>query len=276
MRKFAFLTLAVIMGLTIASGETQPGASNQMAMPWIPLLLLDDVSDGVVIGWVEKSGLVITSPQYNEAGFLTGYMCYSYFEVTSGSGEFQTTVDLQSSTEVSKGSQTSTFSIEEGKSYKLSAEVKCSGPSDYNPSNPPPGFPNKFRISFSSPSTASPKTNTVEGGFYTDTLSLEQLYLDPWEYTLPHWELTVKVTPAGSGSISDSLGLLIYEGTRPGRGGEYYGGLYEQGTEVTLTATPAPGYVFDEWYGTLGTASDTSITFDMIVTTYMNARFRGE
>jgi len=43
-----------------------------MAMPWIPLLLLDEVSDGVEIGWVEKSGLVITSPQYSGAGFLTG------------------------------------------------------------------------------------------------------------------------------------------------------------------------------------------------------------
>jgi hypothetical protein len=268
--------LAVILSLTIVSGETQPGASNKEATPWIPLLLHDDVSGHIEIRRVEKSGLVIASPRYSEAGLLTGYTCYSYFEVTSGSGELQITVDLQSRTGASKGSQTSTFAVEEGKSYKISAEVKCSGPTDYNPGNPPPGFPNRFIIIFSSPSAASPKTNAVDGGFYTDSLSLEQLYLEPWEYTPPQWELEVRVDPAGSGSVSDSLGLLIYEGTRPGRGGEYYVGLYEEGTEVTLTATPASGYVFNEWYGTWGTLSDTSITFDMVVDTYWNARFIGE
>ncbi|MHA2408365.1 MAG: InlB B-repeat-containing protein [Candidatus Ranarchaeia archaeon] len=228
--------------------------------------------------WVEDSTMVIDSAQYGEDGFLIGYMCYSYFEIKGGSGEVEITADLESKTGDTKGRQTSTFHVEEGQSYKLSSEVICSGPSDYDPGNPPPGFPNEFTISFSSPSATSPekKTVQVQGGFYTNTLSLGQLYLDPWEYTPQQWILEAKVFPMDSGSISDSLELLVYEGVRPGRGGEYYVGGYDHGTEVMLTATPSPGYVFEKWYGTWATQGsdrDQFITFEMVVPTYMEARF---
>ena len=235
-----------------------------------------DQSSGLELTWVEESGLTIATAQYGESGFLTGYMCYSYFEVTGGSGAVEITADLESRTGDPKGSQTSTFDVEEGQSYKLSAEVICSGPSDYDPSYPPTGFPNEFTISFSSPSVGSPDQKTIQGGFYTDTLLLGQLSLDSWEYTPQQWTLEAKVSPEGSGSISDSLGLLVYEGVRPGRGGEYYVGEYEHGTEVTLTATPAQGYIFDEWYGTYwtdGTKIDLSVTFTMTIPIFIEARF---
>jgi len=234
------------------------------------------VGGGVEITWVEESGLTIATAQYSESGFLTAYMCYSYFEVTGGSGEVEISVDLESSTGDSLGSQTTSFDVEQGQSYQLSMEVKCSGPSDYDPGNPPTGFPNEFTISFSSPSVGSPDQKTIQGGFYTDTLSLGELSLDSWEYTAPQWTLEAKVSPEGSGSISDSLGLLVYEGEIPGHSGEYYVGEYEHGTEVTLTATPAQGYTFKEWYGTWwtdGTDTDPSVTFTMTIPTFIEARF---
>jgi hypothetical protein len=197
-------------------------------------------------------------------------MCYSYFEVTSGSGEVQITVDLESSTGDPKGSQTSTFVVEEGESYKLSAEVNCSGPSNYPPGNPP--FQNTFSISYSSPSVASPKIDTIMGVFYTDPMSLGQMSLDPWEFVPVERELIVWVSPKGSGSVSDNLGLLVEDETEAGR----YLGVYEHGTKVTLTATPEPGYVFKEWYGTWGGlfGSTNPITFSMdIPKTYMRADF---
>ena len=57
--------------------------------------------------------------------------------------------------------------------------------------------------------------------------------------------LEIYVSPLGSGSVSPASGQ------------------YEAGTRVTLTATPASGYTFDNWAGdTRGTSRTVTITID--------------
>jgi len=59
------------------------------------------------------------------------------------------------------------------------------------------------------------------------------------------YTLSVSVSPSGVGSVSPS------------------GGQYEEGTLVTLTATPAGGYTFDYWDGDAsGSLATTTITID--------------
>jgi len=57
--------------------------------------------------------------------------------------------------------------------------------------------------------------------------------------------LTMSTSPSGTGSLSPSSGV------------------YESGAEVTVTASPASGYVFDHWSGDAsGTVSSIRITMD--------------
>ena len=64
---------------------------------------------------------------------------------------------------------------------------------------------------------------------------------------IPQYTLSVSVDPAGSGTVT----------LNPP------GGTYDSGTQVTLTATANPGYVFDEWSGDLsGTDNPATITMD--------------
>lgn len=59
------------------------------------------------------------------------------------------------------------------------------------------------------------------------------------------YTLSVSVSPSGAGSVSPS------------------DGEYEEGTQVTLTATPASGYTFDYWDGDVsGSSSTIIITMD--------------
>jgi len=59
------------------------------------------------------------------------------------------------------------------------------------------------------------------------------------------YTLATNISPSGAGSVSPS------------------GGQYKSGTLVTLTATPASGYIFDHWNGSAsGTSSTTTITMD--------------
>jgi len=59
------------------------------------------------------------------------------------------------------------------------------------------------------------------------------------------YTLVTSVKPSGAGSVSPS------------------GGQYEPGIQVTLTATPASGYVFDHWSGDAsGTSLTTTVTMD--------------
>jgi len=55
----------------------------------------------------------------------------------------------------------------------------------------------------------------------------------------PTYTLSVSVSPSGAGAVSPS------------------GGVYDAGVQVTLTASPASGYIFDYWSGS---ASDTTPT----------------
>jgi hypothetical protein len=58
------------------------------------------------------------------------------------------------------------------------------------------------------------------------------------------FKLTVKLSPPAGGTV--------FPGTN----------VYDTGSTVTLTATPAPGYRFDQWQGS-ATGSDTSVTVTM-------------
>ena len=59
------------------------------------------------------------------------------------------------------------------------------------------------------------------------------------------YTLSVSVSPSGAGSVSPS------------------GGEYSPGAQVTLTASPASGYIFDYWSGSAsGTTSTITITMD--------------
>ena len=80
------------------------------------------------------------------------------------------------------------------------------------------------------------------------------------------------ILPHGAGTVSDSVGWLVFDGNE-------YTATYPQDTMITLTATPASGYVFEEWYGTyatLGTQNGNQVTFNMFINGYMEARFTPE
>jgi len=65
--------------------------------------------------------------------------------------------------------------------------------------------------------------------------------------TVPTYTLLTHVNPTGAGSVRPSP----------------LGGTYDEGTVVTLTATPAAGYEFDRWLGDASGTSDTvTITMD--------------
>jgi hypothetical protein len=72
-------------------------------------------------------------------------------------------------------------------------------------------------------------------------------HFEPWERTssAETYTLTTVVSPSGAGSVSPS------------------GGEYESGDQVTLTASPDSGYIFDYWSGgASGTTTTITITMD--------------
>ncbi|MBA7571631.1 Tol-Pal system protein TolB [subsurface metagenome] len=74
----------------------------------------------------------------------------------------------------------------------------------------------------------------------------------------PQYELSTSVSPSGGGTVTPS------------------GGTYDAGTEVTITANPTSGYVFDHWGGdATGTSSSVSIVVDSDknVSAYFTARY---
>jgi len=233
-----------------------------------------DGGSDLKISWITDSGDPIATKKY-DAGILVGYRCFGYFEVAEGTGDFEVTAVLKDNAGNIVSNKSEVFDIKEEQSYKLSMIVNCSGPSNYDPGNPPPGFPNEFTLSFRTSSASNDNPIAIEGGFYTDTLSCGQLKLDTWQYTTPTWTLTAKVLPEGSGSLSDNLGLLVYEGPSANRNGEFYVSEYDHGTEITLTATPAAGYVFDHWYGTWWTErpSEPTVTFTIGIPILIEAVF---
>jgi len=71
------------------------------------------------------------------------------------------------------------------------------------------------------------------------------------------YDLTVNVDPPGSGSV-----IL-----------DPAGGTYEEGTDVTATANPAPGYEFDHWSDD-ASGTSTSVTITMNSEKNITANFR--
>ena len=68
------------------------------------------------------------------------------------------------------------------------------------------------------------------------------IYFKPWERT---YTLSASVSPPQAGSVSPS------------------GGEYDAGEQITLTASPASGYTFDNWSGSASdTISTITITMD--------------
>jgi len=239
----------------------------------------NDTSDGsdkdanhseneVEISWIDQGTLLVFQAEYDN-GALQSFIGHNYFVVTSGSGSVEIMAELANNAGESVASCIEVFPVQEGATYRLSLEINCTGPSDYDPGNPPQGFPNELTVTYSSPCADTIDAKTLQGGFYTDSLSLGHLAIEPWTPSPQVWSLTVNIVPDGAGTISDNHGQLALDG-------DQYAADYPQGTTVILTATPAQGYVFDEWYGTyatLGTTIDNQITFSMFINGYMEARF---
>jgi len=59
------------------------------------------------------------------------------------------------------------------------------------------------------------------------------------------YTLSTSVTPVGSGTVSPESGA------------------YDEGTELTLAASPSPGYIFDRWNGdAIGSSSPLTLVMD--------------
>jgi hypothetical protein len=75
----------------------------------------------------------------------------------------------------------------------------------------------------------------------------------------PRYTLNVAVSPSGAASVSPS------------------GGQYKSGAQLTLTASPASGYIFDHWSGSVtGNTSSISITMDSDKNVTANCRAERE
>lgn len=76
---------------------------------------------------------------------------------------------------------------------------------------------------------------------------------------------TVAITACGSAQYTGSTQYSLSTSVNPSGAGTVSpaGGTYDAGTEVTLTATLAQGYVFDRWSGdATGTSSSINLTMD--------------
>jgi len=236
-----------------------------------------DVDSAPELSWIAEPGLLVAERHYQSGTFLAGYTVYNYIEITDGSGDVELDVEL-----VGKGAKTITFFAEEGKSYRASLLVSCSGyiPTEYRP------FDEHVYI-FSSPSAGSSDEQRVTGYFDWNDLSLEILEVFPWEYTSPEpATLNVRVYPTGSGSISDHLGRLACQSEDEEGEVTRYVGTYDYATEVILTATASEGYLFNHWGGTEnelpahlplgiidGTAETSTIIMRMNLDLYITAYF---
>ena len=187
--------------------------------------------------------LKITDYQYDSSGLVSRTELL-YFESTGGSGEVQITARLEeletATTRLEEQETSITTLVEAGKFYKLSVPLEGT----------PYPLVDEPRLIIESPALASPQIKQYEKigmGPWSMSLLLGKMYLEEWEPPAPSWGLAVKIL-SGDGTVSADPGRLLfsshgepfkeYENLLPG---------YEDGTEVTLTAHPASGYVFDHW-----------------------------
>ena len=118
--------------------------------------------------------------------------------------------------------------------------------------------------------TEVPLTTTPASGYVFDhwsgdaagTSSPVSLTMNAEKSVTAHFKtqyaLSTSLSPSGGGTISPTSGT------------------YDDGTEVTLTATPASGYAFDHWGGdAVGTSSSVTITMDSdkTITAHFKAQY---
>jgi ATP-dependent Clp protease adapter protein ClpS len=207
-----------------------------------------------------QSGLKTTDRQYDSSGLVSRTELL-YFESTGGSGEVQITARLEeletATTRLEEQETSITTLVEAGKFYKLSVPLEGTL---YTIVDEP-------RLIIESPALASPHIKQYEKigmGPWSMSLLLGKMYLEEWEPPAPNWGLAVKIL-SGDGTVSADPGRLLFSGEPLIKTKNWhpkyinYHPGYEDGTEVTVTATPAEGYVFDHW-GVLQSDREYSIT----------------
>jgi len=133
--------------------------------------------------------------------------------------------------------------------YTLTVDVSPSGSGSVSPSGGEydPGLTVTLTATAASGYTFDYWSGSAAGTIPTTTITMDSdksvtAYFTPLAQT---YTLTVNVSPSGAGSVSPS------------------GGIYDEGTSVTLTAAAASGYAFDHWSGSAaGTTTSTTIIMD--------------
>jgi hypothetical protein len=123
-------------------------------------------------------------------------------------------------------------------------------------------------------------------GIYDEGVSVTLAAMPSSGYRFVHWsgDISGNVTSTNIAMNADRTATAIFikvytlnVSVSPTEGGSVSlaGGTYDEGTEVTLTAIPATGYVFDQWSGdvsgnvtstTIMMNADKSVTANFIVT----------
>lgn len=249
------IAMAAIASVAIFTGCVEEPVSTPSPSAPTPELTGIVEPSSVKITWVEheRTSNLVAHYSYKQ-GMPVGVTIYpanAYFKVTSGSGK------VKINTHLSGEERTDTFFVEVGKTYKLDATVRRGRAAIVE---------NKFYLVFSSPAATSKREVVIKGNFQTLWLGNVSLKEVRTTTTPPRWILQVWEIPKGSGSISASVGSLAYNSSKG------YHSSYESGTEVTLTAIPAPGYVFNHW-SMDATGKSPSVTVRMTGNRHINAHF---
>jgi len=130
--------------------------------------------------------------------------------------------------------------------YALTISTSPAGGGSVNPAS------GKYNKDTKVALTATPEQGYIFdhwSGAATGTSNMTTVTMDTDKAVTAHFSgkytLNIHVTPSGAGTIDP------------------FGGAYDKGTEVTLTANPAKGSVFDHWSGdAAGTSNEITITMD--------------
>jgi uncharacterized repeat protein (TIGR02543 family) len=94
--------------------------------------------------------------------------------------------------------------------------------------------------------TTTPMSWTASGGSTSYYWAIGAVPINPVGSEPTIYDLTVAVDPTGGGITNPAVGVHPYDA----------------GTDVTITATPAAGYVFDEWTGDCSGSGTCQVTMD--------------
>ncbi len=180
------------------------------------------------------------------------------------SGEYVTTIDTRGSDSWNVQLTQGGVFLESGKTYTLSFKARAEAPRTVianigQSSSPWTSYMGEFEVNLTTSMQLFTKTFTMTRTSdpnarveFNSGLSAVDWFLDDVELvegsgSTPPPSYSVDVSVSGNGSVSKS----------PDRSS------YESGTSVSLTATPASGYVFSGWEGDLrGSANPASVTVD--------------